>query len=106
MFCAGTRDSRVASYWIDPLVLKNRGNTYATLLHHPLLFGEIQHSAQEVAVYDIAPCMYAVIQIWLGYIGDQALVHDWVCYLLSTALDFPEEERMVQQSSVSISLSF
>ena len=28
------------------------------------------------------------------------------CYLLSTALDFPEEERMMQQSSVSISLSF
>ena len=25
------------------------GNTYATLLHHPLLFGEIQRSAQEVA---------------------------------------------------------
>ena len=24
------------------------------------------------------------------------------CYLLSTALDFPEEERMMQQSSVSI----
>ena len=29
-----------------------------------------------------------------------------MCYLLSTALDFPEEERMMQQSSVSISLSF
>ena len=29
-----------------------------------------------------------------------------VCYLLSTALDFPEEEGMMQQSSVSISLSF
>ena len=28
------------------------------------------------------------------------------CYLLSTVLDFPEEERMMQQSSVSISLSF
>ena len=25
MFCAGTRDLRVASYWIDTLVLKNRG---------------------------------------------------------------------------------
>ena len=23
LFCAGTRDSRVASYWIDTLVLKN-----------------------------------------------------------------------------------
>ena len=28
------------------------------------------------------------------------------CYLLSTALDFPEEEMMMQQSSVSISLRF
>ena len=28
------------------------------------------------------------------------------CYLLSTALVFPEEEGMMQQSSVSISLSF
>ena len=37
------------SYWIDTLVLKTEGNTYATLLHHPLLFGEIQRSAQEVA---------------------------------------------------------
>ena len=30
----------------------------------------------------------------------------YACYLLSTALDFPEEEGMLQQSSVSISLSF
>ena len=29
-----------------------------------------------------------------------------VCYLLSNALDFPEEERMMQQSSISISLRF
>ena len=47
--CAGARDSRVVSYWIDTLVLKTEGNTYATLLHHPFLFGENQRSAQEVA---------------------------------------------------------
>ena len=29
---------RVVSYWIDTLVLKTEGNTYATLLHHPFLF--------------------------------------------------------------------
>ena len=29
--CVGTRDLRVASYWIDTLVLKTEGNTYATL---------------------------------------------------------------------------
>ena len=36
--CVGARDSCVASYWIDTLVLKTEGNTYATLLHHPFLF--------------------------------------------------------------------
>ena len=28
----------VVSFWIDTLVLKTEGNTYATLLHHPFLF--------------------------------------------------------------------
>ena len=28
----------MASYWIDTLVLKTKGNTYAALLHHPFLF--------------------------------------------------------------------
>ena len=32
-----------------PWISKTKGNTYATLLHHPFLFKEIQHSAQEVA---------------------------------------------------------
>ena len=32
-----------------PWFSKTKGNTYATLLHHPFLFKEIQHSAQEVA---------------------------------------------------------
>ena len=36
--CVGTRDLCVASYWIDTLVRKTEGNTYATLLHHPFLF--------------------------------------------------------------------
>ena len=33
--CVGARDSRVASYWIDTLVLKTEGNTYATLAASP-----------------------------------------------------------------------
>ena len=33
-----------------PWFSKTEGNTYATLLHHPLLFGENQRNAQEVAV--------------------------------------------------------
>ena len=32
-----------------PWFSKTEGNTYDTLLHNPLLFGEIQRSAQEVA---------------------------------------------------------
>ena len=36
--CVGSWDLWGASYWIDTLVLKNWGNTYATLLHHPFLF--------------------------------------------------------------------
>jgi len=32
-----------------PWFSKTEGNTYATLLHHPFLFKEIQRSAQEVA---------------------------------------------------------
>ena len=40
--CVGARDSCVASYWIDTLVLKTEGNTYATLQHHPFLFKENQ----------------------------------------------------------------
>ena len=37
-----------------PWFSKTEGNTYATLLHHPLLFGEIQCSAQEVAAAGVA----------------------------------------------------
>ena len=33
-----------------PWFSKTEGNTYATLLHHPFPFKEIQRSAQEVAV--------------------------------------------------------
>ena len=36
--CVRTSDLHGASYWIDTLVLKTEGNTYATLLHHPFLF--------------------------------------------------------------------
>ena len=41
-------DFCVTSYWIDILVLKTEGNTYATLLHHPFLFKEKPTHAQEV----------------------------------------------------------
>ena len=41
--------SEEAPTGLIPWFSKTEGDTYATLLHHPLLFGEIQRSAQEVA---------------------------------------------------------
>ena len=40
--------------WIDTLVLKTEGNTYATLLHHPFLFKGKPTHAQEVAIITVA----------------------------------------------------
>ena len=42
-------DLCVVSYWIDTLVLKTMGNTYATLLHQTFLFKGKPTHAQEVA---------------------------------------------------------
>ena len=39
-----------------PWFSKTKDNTYATLLHHPFLFGEIQRSALEVAT--VSWCRY------------------------------------------------
>ena len=36
--CSYSVACHVVSYWIDILVLKTKGNTYTTLLHHPFLF--------------------------------------------------------------------
>ena len=47
---------------------------------------------------------YDIVLAWVWSLDK--LPHSVECYLLSTALDFPEEQRMMQQSSVSISLSF
>ena len=38
-----------SSTGLIPWFSKTEGNTYATLLHHPFLFGENQRSSQEVA---------------------------------------------------------
>ena len=52
-----------------PWFSKTEGNTYATLLHHPFLFKEIQRSAQEVAVWqgqeDVEPLQNAKDKDWL-----------------------------------------
>ena len=47
--CVRTGTWSVVSYWIDTLVLKTEGNTYATVLHHPFLFKGKPTQAQEVA---------------------------------------------------------
>ena len=43
-------DLCIVSYWIDTLVLKTKGITYATLLDHPFLFKGKPTEAQEVAL--------------------------------------------------------
>ena len=48
--CAGTWDLRVVSYWIDTLVLKNRGKYLCYFAASPFpLQGKTNASAQEVA---------------------------------------------------------
>ena len=42
-------DLCVVSYWIDTLVLKTEGNTYATVLHHPFLYKGKPTQAQDIA---------------------------------------------------------
>jgi len=92
----------------------------------------IPHSLYKEIMHDIAPAEIEEIDVTIkltnrdtispvGIVRDVAVLCGKVnypadflvlgspqdnCYLLSTALDFPEEERMMQQSSVSISLSF
>ena len=98
-----------------PWFSKTKGSTYATLLHHPFLFRENQHSAQEVAFavrrhHVMIGCDKLYVQIQRV----QVVVNEHIkrdgrnpsCYLLSTVLVLPEEEGMMQQSGVSISLSF
>nr|ACK44495.1 Far1 [Triticum aestivum] len=61
-----------------PWFSKTEGNTYATLLHHPFLFGENQRSAQEVArriSSAVAGEVYAKVNIpsitpWHRYVLD------------------------------------
>ena len=57
IFCAGTRDLRVVSYWIDTLVLKNRGKylRYCDASHFPLRGNTTQ--AREVAANSSDPSM-------------------------------------------------
>ena len=47
--CASTRDLRVVSYWIDTLVLKNRGKYLRYFAASPFLFKGKPTHAQEVA---------------------------------------------------------
>ena len=50
---------------------------------------------------------FARVKVHWAKMDAEKLVKEGLpCYLLSTVLDFPGEEGMMQQSSVSISLSF
>ena len=93
-----------------PWFSKTEGNTYATLLHHPFLFKGKPTHAQEVAMMSPDSAKWLVVgsQIltWLGANLPGNGARNPSCYLLSIALVFPEEEGMMQQTSVSIYLSF
>ena len=79
--CAGTRYLRVVSYWIDTLVLKTEGNTYATLLHHPFLFKGKPTHAQEVERGQMQ-CRHG--DFWCG--------SDRWCYRTSTLMETSTHE--------------
>ena len=82
--CVGTRDLLVASYWIDTLVLKTEGNTYATLLHHPSSSRENQRSAQEVArrIYGtVTGEVYAQVKTYQVPITNSSPSHYIMCHL-------------------------
>ena len=72
-----------------------------TLSHRQLL-----DFAAKGCFIEIDPSIaHEIIEGIVGALPQQKGSHH-TCYLLSTALVFPEEEGMMQQSSVSISLCF
>ena len=131
-------DLCIVSYWIDTLVLKTEGNTYATLLHHPFLFrGKTNTSSRgskkdfwrrcrgdlrQVMTYLVPitnsyPSHYIICHLPLVFLSPTSKtifekicpflrpssIRLFVCVLLACV--FLEEERVMQQSRVSISLS-
>ena len=77
-------DLHVVSYWIDTLVLKTEGNTYATLLHHPFLFKGKPMHAQEVARRisgAIAGEIYAQVKTYVVPITNSSPSQYIICHL-------------------------
>ena len=76
-------DLRVVSYWIDTLVLKTQGNTYATLLHHTFLFKGKPTHAQEVARRisgAVAGEIYAQVKTYQVPIINSSPSHYIICH--------------------------
>ena len=65
-------DLCIVSYWIDTLVLKTEGNTYATLPHHPFLFKGIPMHALVVAV---APSTVTHITLYRFQLRAHIIIH-------------------------------
>ena len=77
-------DLCIVSYWIDSLVLKTEGNTYATLLHHPFLFKGKPTHAQEVARRisgAVAREIYAQVKTYQVPITNSSPSHYIICHL-------------------------
>ena len=68
-----------------PWFSKTEGNTYATLRHHPFLFGENQRSAQEVARRisgAVAGEVFAQVKTYQVPITNSSPSHYIICHLL------------------------
>ena len=111
--CVGVRDSCMASYWIDTLVLKNRGNTYATLLHHPFLFkGKPMQCSRGSKKDFLHHCrgVYAQVKTYQVPITNSYPSHYTICHLplvfLSPTSPLPFLRPSSVRSCVSMFLIF
>ena len=111
--CAGTRDLRVVSYWIDTLVLKNWGKylLYCTASSLPLRGKPTQ--AQDVARRisgAVAGEVFAQVKTYQVPITNSYPSHYIICHLppvfLSPTSPLPFYSPSLSQSPLSLSLAF
>ena len=72
------------SYWIDTLVLKTEGNTYATLLHHPFLFKGKTNRSSRGSMKDFWHCYWGdlrQVKTYQAPITNSYPSHYIICHL-------------------------
>ena len=106
--CVGAWDLGGASYWIDTLVLKTEGNTYATLLHHPFLFKGKTNSCSRGSKKDFwRRCrgVYAQVKTYQVPITNSYPSHYIICHLPLVFLS-PTSPLSLYSPSLSVRLFF